>query len=113
MQSADLTTIFWLRVGLGAVGGTLSELLSGCKVNLTPPNAGVCVGGAVPDYSTGILLALFIFMGSYYFLKYTIGKKFPKDMQGKIYTTGVGSFALLYIFTWVLLYTLGVTYLNL
>lgn len=106
--------IFWFRAALGAVGGTASELLTGCKVLIPPPSSGgACVGGAVPDYSTGILLALFIFLGSYYLIKMTIGKKFPKEQQGKVYTAGVGSYALLYIFSWVLLYTLGITYLNL
>jgi hypothetical protein len=105
--------IFWFRAGLGAVGGSVSELLFGCKVNVSPPNVGSCVGGAVPDYSTGILLALFIFLASYYLVRMTIGKKFPKDQQGKVYTAGAGTYALLYIFSWVLLYTLGVTYLNL
>jgi hypothetical protein len=109
----DLDKIFWLRAGLGVVGGTLSELLFGCKVIASGTNAGTCAGGAVPDYSFGILLALFLFMASYYVLKGTIGKKFPKEQQGKIYTTGVGSFALLFIFTWVMLFTLGVTFLNL
>ncbi len=113
MQFADLDKIFWLRVVLGVVGGTLSQLVTGCKVIVSGPNAGTCMGGLVADYSTGILIGLFIFLGSYYLLKLTIGKKFPKEQQGKIYTTGLGSYALLYVFTWVLLYTLGVTFLNL
>jgi hypothetical protein len=114
LQFTDLDKIFWLRTVLGAVGGTLSELITGCKVIVpAPPTGPACVGGLVPDYSTGILIGLFIFLGSYYAIRLTIGKKFPKDQQGKIYTTGLGSYALLYIFTWVLLYTLGVTFLNL
>ena len=113
LQFTDLDKIFWFRSGLGAVGGTASALLFGCKVIVTGPNTGQCVGGGAADYSTGILLALFLFLGSYYLLKLTIGKKFPKDQQGKIYMTGLGSFALLYVFSWVFLYTLGVTFLNL
>ncbi len=113
MQFTDLDKIFWFRAVLGAVGGTLSELLTGCKVIVSGDKAGTCVGGLMPDYSTGILIGLFIFLGSYYLLKLTIGKKFPKADQGKIYMTGLGSFALLYVFTWVLLYTLGITFLNL
>jgi hypothetical protein len=109
----DLDKIFWFRTGLGGVGGAAAELLFGCKVDVSGPDVGKCAGGVLPDYSTGILLALFLFLGSYYLLRITVGKKFPKDQQGKIYMTGVGSFALLYIFTWVLLYTLGVTFLNL
>jgi hypothetical protein len=109
----DLDRIFWSRAALGAVGGTLSELLTGCKVVVSGQTAGTCEGGLVPDYSTGIIIGLFLFLGSYYLIKLTIGKKFPKADQGKIYMTGLGSYALLYIFTWVFLYTLGITYLNL
>jgi len=109
----DLDKIFWSRAALGAVGGTLSELLTGCKVIVSGQLAGTCEGGLVPDYSTGILIGLFIFLGSYYFIKLSIGKKFPKADQGKIYMTGLGSYALLYVFFWVFLYTLGITYLNL
>ncbi len=113
MPFTDLDKIYWFRVGLGAVGGALSELLTGCKVILTGPEAGTCLNGLKPDYSTGILLGLFLFLGSYYLLRATIGKRFNKEEQRKIYTTGVGSFALLYVFWWVLLFTLGITYLNL
>jgi len=109
----DLDKIFWSRAALGAVGGTLSELLTGCRVIVSGPGAGTCELGLIPDYSTGILIGLFIFLGSYYLIKLTIGKKFPKADQGKIYMTGLGSYALLYVFFWVFLYTLGITYLNL
>lgn len=70
------------------------------------------MGGLSPDYSTGIIIGMFIFLASYYALKATIGKKFAKEEQRKVYTTGVGSFVMLFVFTWVLLFTLGVTYLN-
>jgi len=110
----DLDKIFLFRVGLGAVGGSLAELLTGCKVLIPPPTSGaVCEGSLTPDYSTGILLGLFIFLASYYVLKSTIGRSFSKDDQRKIYTTGAGSFALLFVFSWVLFFTLGITYLNL
>jgi 4-hydroxybenzoate polyprenyltransferase len=114
LSAADISKIFWIRAGLGVVGGTLSELLTGCKVIIPPPaSGGACVGGATPDYSTGLILGMFLFIASYYVLKATIGKKFAKEEQRKVYTTGVGSFAMLFVFSWVLLFTLGVTYLNL
>ena len=109
----DLDKIYWFRAGLGALGGTLSELLTGCKVSITSPGAGACLNGLKPDYSTGILLGLFLFLASYYLLRATLGKKFDKDQQRKIYTTGIGTYALLFLFSWVLLFTLGVSYLNL
>ena len=97
------------------VGGTTSELVTGCKVMVTTSsagNAGTCVGGAMPDYSTGVLIGLMLFIGSYYFLRAMFSSKFPKEQQGKIYTTGIGTYALLFVFSWILLFTLGVTYLN-
>ena len=48
LQFTDLDKIFWFRSGLGAIGGSLSELLFGCKVNVAGANAGSCVAG-VPD----------------------------------------------------------------
>lgn len=106
--------IYWLRAGLGALSGISAELLTGCKV-LVPPvaKAAACVDGKSPDYSTGILLGLFVYLASFYLLKWTVGKGMQKDQERKLYTTGVGSFLMLFIFSWVLLFTLGVTYLNL
>jgi hypothetical protein len=109
----DFDKIFWLRAALGAFGGALAELLTGCKVQLTGASAGTCLGGAVPDYQTGILLGLGLFLGSYYVFRVTLAKKLTKEQMGKIYTTGAGSFALLFVFFWVLLFTLGVSYLTL
>jgi len=109
-----LDKIYWLRVALGAIGGISAELLTGCKVLVPPPSSGgACVGGASPDFSTGILLGLFLYIASFYLLKWSVGKGFDKDQQRKLYTTGVGSFLMLFVFCWVLLFTLGVTYLNL
>jgi len=113
MTVSDLDKIFWLRAALGVVGGSLSELLTGCKVIVAAPQAGACVDGLKPDYTTGVLIGVLLFLGSYYALKGTIGKNFEKDQVGKIYTTGVGSYVLLFVFSWALLFTLGVTYLNL
>jgi hypothetical protein len=112
LQFTELDKIFWLRSVLGVVGGILAELLTGCKVQVSGAAAGTCLGGAVPDYSTGILLGLGLFIGSYYLFRITLAKNFTKEKMGKVYTTGAGSFALLFIFTWVLLFTLGVSYLN-
>jgi hypothetical protein len=109
---SDFDMIFWLRAALGVVGGVSSELLFGCKLAAAgSPQA--CVDGLVPDYSSGILLALGLFLGSYYVIRLLWGKRFTKEQMGKIYTTGVGTYALLFIFFWILLFTLGVSYLNL
>ena len=109
-----LDKIYWLRVSLGAVGGVSAELLTGCKALIPPPSGGgACLGGASPDYSTGILLGLFLYIATFYLLRWSVGRSFDKTQQRKLYTTGVGSFLMLFVFSWVLLFTLGVAYLNL
>jgi len=109
-----LDKIYWLRTGLGVVVGVSAELLTGCKVLVPPPTSGgACVNGLSPDYSTGILLGLFVYLATFYVLKWTVGKGFEKDQQRKLYTTGVGGYLMLFVFSWVLLYTLGIAYLNL
>jgi len=110
---SDFDRIFWLRAVLGAVGGASSELLFGCKLTIIPGSPGGCVGGVVPDYTNGIFFALLLFLGSYYLVRLVWGKRFTKEQMGKVYTTGIGTFTLLFLFFWILLFTLGVSYLNL
>jgi hypothetical protein len=105
--------IYWLRAGLGALAGVSAELLTGCKALIPPANGAVCVDGLTPQYANGILLGLMVYLVTFYLLKWTVGKGMAKDLERKLYTTGVGTFLMLFIFSWVLLFTLGVTYLNL
>ena len=65
------------------------------------------------DYTMGILFALVAFLGSYYAARYVWGGNFSKEEQGKIYTTGMGSYIMLFLFFWLLLFTLGVHYATL
>jgi len=114
MSLTLLDKIYWLRVALGALGGTFAELLTGCQAIIPPPKSGAaCANGLTPDYSTGILIGLFLYIATFYLLRWSVGKSFDKAQQRKLYTTGVGSFLLLFVFSWVLLFTLGVAYLNL
>lgn len=107
----DLDKIFWMRAGLGALTGTVSQLLFGCQ--LASYSAGGCVGGLSPDYQSGILLGTVVFLASYYLARAIWGKRFSKEEQGKLYTTGIGTYVLLLLFSWILLFTLRVNFLTL
>jgi hypothetical protein len=107
----DLDKIFWMRTGLGVLTGCASELFFGCR--LSSYTTGGCVGGVSPDYQSGILMGTVVFLGSYYLARVLWGKKFPKQDIGKLYTTGLGSYVLLFLFTWILLFTLQVNLLTL
>jgi hypothetical protein len=87
--------IYWVRVVLGAATGTLAATVAG------------------NDYMTGILFALVVFLASYYAFRFVWGANFSKGEQGKIYTTGIGSYVMLFLFFWLFLFTIGVHYVTL
>jgi hypothetical protein len=87
--------MFWLRVGLGVFMGGVSEALFGT------------------DYPSGILLAVVVYLASYYLVKRLWGAKLKEGDARKLYTAGLGSYALLFLFFWILLFTLGLHSLNL
>ncbi len=87
--------IFWLRVGFGALAGVASELLFGT------------------DYVSGVLLAMITYFASYYLVRWVWGSQFKVEEATKMYTAGLGSFVLLFLFLYILLFTLGVHSLNL
>ena len=89
---SDLDKIYWFRVAMGFLGGTLADLFFGI------------------DYANGILIALVLFLGSYYASRYLWGKSFAKEQMNKLYTTGMGTYIMLFLFSWLLLFTLGVHY---
>ncbi len=92
---SDTDKIYWFRVVMGAVAGTLADLFFGS------------------DYTNGILIALILFLGSYYASRYLWGKSFTKAQMTKLYTTGMGSYVMLFLFSWLLLFTLGIQYVTL
>lgn len=89
MPISTTDRIFWLRVGLGVVTGAGAEFLFG------------------KDYESGILLAIIVYMASYYVVRRVFGPRLKPEEQNKIYTAGLGSFILLFLFFWIFLFTLG------
>jgi hypothetical protein len=87
--------IFWLRAGLGAALGVVCDFVFGT------------------DYTSGILLAAIVFLASYYLVRRVWGKNFKPQEMTKLYTTGIGSYILLFLFLWILLFTVGLHSLNL
>jgi hypothetical protein len=88
---SGLDKLFWFRVGLGVLAGTLSAI----------------IGDPIESYRVelgfGIMLVLFI--ASYMIAK---GMKIPIAIteKKKLITTGYGSYFLMFIFSWILVNTL-------
>jgi len=60
-----------------------------------------------------VLFAIVIYLGSYYLVRKVWGPQFKADELNKMYTTGIGSYVLLFIFLYIFLFTLGIHYLSL
>jgi hypothetical protein len=75
-------------VGLAAVAGFVAQKFVGS------------------DYSTGVSIGIAVYLLSYYVARFAWYRALGKEAQSKIYTTGIGSFVLMFLFTWMLLFTL-------
>lgn len=82
--------LFWFRSGLGAVTGVAAQVVFGS------------------DYYNGVVLGLLVYLLSYYFARFVWGKNLTRREMGKLYTSGIGTFVMLYLFLWLLLFTVGV-----
>jgi hypothetical protein len=79
--------LYWLRAGFAALGGVLSAVLVGS------------------NYLDGVSLGILMYLLSYYVPLFTWYKGQPREVQGKVYTTGIGTFVMVFLFTWILIFT--------
>lgn len=89
---SGLDKVFWMRVGLGLLAGTLSA-----EIGL-PLDVSSRIG-----LGFGIMIILFII--SYVVAKAMRVPILPSDKR-KLVTTGYGSYFLMFIFSWILVNTL-------
>jgi hypothetical protein len=80
--------LYWSRLGLAALAGFLAEVIVGT------------------DYASGISIGILFYLISYYAARFTWYKGLERKGQGKIYTTGLGGFLMVFLFTWILFFTL-------
>jgi hypothetical protein len=58
------------------------------------------------DWTVGVSVAIAVYLVTYYGALFTWYKGLPRQQQGKVYTTGIGGFVMVFLFTWMLLFTL-------
>lgn len=92
MKMKQIDQLFWVRVVLGFIAGLISGIMT------------------FFNYMAyiGLLLALMMYIVSYFIAKYMIKLDLPKDSSYKIFTTGLGSFIILWLFTWIIYYTISI-----
>ena len=85
--------LYWFRIGLAFVAGILAFYVS--RLDL------------VDSLWNGITVGLGFYLISYYVARYGFYRKLGKEYFGKFYTTGIGGFAMVFLFTWILSFTLA------
>jgi len=88
----NLDKLFWLRVGLAVMGGIAATFIFDS------------IEGEERRW-TSIGFMIFIFIASIVIAK-SMNLAPPRLGRKKIYTTGIGSFVFLYLFMWIVSYTL-------
>ena len=59
-----------------------------------------------PDWLTGVSIGMAVYLVTFYLARFTWYKGSSREVQGKVYTTGIGGFVLVFLFTWMLFFTL-------
>jgi uncharacterized membrane protein YwzB len=91
------TSLYWIRAVLGAVIGGLDGLFD-YSANIDPTKFNI------NDIFVGLSFALLFFIITYYVLKIFYIDKFQK--KSKVLSTGIGTYFILWIVTWVLVYSI-------
>ena len=77
---------------MGVVGGLLAGLMGFTTAN--------------PEAYRGIVIAIALYMVTYYLARYVFARELPKGQGHKYVTLGIGSYIMLFLFTWILYNTL-------
>jgi hypothetical protein len=108
LQRRMLGRFYWIRVGFGALAGFLSGL-----IGLLTPVAPVTQDMwdnlknniANPNAYYALYIAIGLFLVTFYIAKYSILKGInPKD-KNRLITQGIGSYIMMFLFTWILFNT--------
>lgn len=87
-----LDKLYWFRVAAGVLSGVFAALLG-------------FIGTNQPEAYRGVILALAVYALTSYTARYRMFKNLGVGLR-KIYMHGIGSFIMLFLFTWILLNTL-------
>lgn len=81
--------LYWTRLGFAVLAGFLADFIFGL------------------DVFDGILMGVLGFLGSYYVSRYAWYRNLEAQYTSKMYTTGIGGYVMIFLFTWILLFTLS------
>ncbi|MDE1825972.1 MAG: Rab5-interacting family protein [Thaumarchaeota archaeon] len=96
---SGLDKVFWLRVGLGILAGTISAII------------GSTMSHAHERAYTGLGIVIVLFIISYGIAK-SLRVPLPSSDKRKLVMTGIGSYFLMFLVSWILVYTIINPYIS-
>ena len=88
-----LVIIYWARVVLGIISGSISTVLT-----LSMGERGL------PTFLNGLTIALVVYLITFYIIKAKFAKTVEKP--SKLMSQGIGIYFFAWLLTWIMLYTL-------
>jgi hypothetical protein len=88
-----LSLLHWIRVGLGGLSGLLAGVLGFLTTNPLNPSSNAYYG---------LYIAAIVYILSYYLARYFIVRDIPQRDRNKLFTQGIGSFVMMFLFVWIL-----------
>lgn len=96
---SGLDKVFWLRVGLGVLAGTISAIFGSTMLH------------AHERGYTGLGIVIVLFIISYGIAK-ALRIPLPSSDKRKLIMTGIGSYFLMFLVSWILVYTIINPYIS-
>lgn len=84
---AGFEKLYWTRFGFGIIGGFAAEKVFGA------------------DYLDGISLLILFYLLTFYVARYLMYRKVAPENLSKLYTTGIGTYIMVFLWVWVLFFT--------
>jgi len=109
LQRRMLGRLYWIRLGFAALGGFISGLV-GLVTPLSStgdPNIWTNLKDNIanPNAYYGAYIAIIIFLFTYYLARYSILKGINPKAKNRLFTQGIGSYVMMFIFSWILFNT--------
>lgn len=92
-QRSRLALLAWLRVGFGALSGLIAGVLQ--FVTTTPETVN-------SNAYYGIYIAVIVYIASYYLARNVLVKGIATKDRNKLFTQGIGSFIMMFLFVWIM-----------
>jgi len=104
VQRKKLGQLYWIRIGFAALGGFISGIM-GFVSPLTYSDVSSKTVLLNPNAYNGLFVAFFLYFFTYYYARSILLKGIAAKDKNRLITQGIGSYIMMFIFTWIVFNT--------